>query len=94
MSENADVGLAALGSLYRYKLDEHVSSSRLVRAGSPGGAGKLSSRGQVLPAGFSGLGAQPPLQNMCFLFSFPLWLRTKNRVFLSGRASKTWPSPS
>lgn len=31
---------------------------------------------------------------MCFLFSFPLWLRVENRVFLSGRASKTWLTPS
>lgn len=92
MSENADVGLAAVGSLY--KLDKHVSPSRLVRARSSGVAGKLPSREQILPGGFSGLGARPPLQNMCFLFSFPPWLRTENRVFLSGRASKTWPTTS
>lgn len=41
MSENADVGLAAVGSLY--KLDKHVSPSRLVRARSSGVAGKLPS---------------------------------------------------
>lgn len=92
MSENADVSLPVLRS--PYKLDKHVSPSGLVRARSPGGAGKLTSREQSLPGGFLGLGAQPPLQNICFLFSFPLWLRAENRVFLSGRASKTWLSTS
>lgn len=92
MSEDADVSLPVLRS--PYKLDKHVSPSGLVRARSPGGAGKLTSREQSLPGGFLGLGAQPPLQNICFLFSFPLWLRAENRVFLSGRASKTWLSTS
>lgn len=93
VNENTDVGLPTLDSLY--KLDKHVSVLWLVRARAPGGAGKLTSREQqVLPGGFSGLGAQPSLQNICFLFSFYLWLRAENRVFLSGRASKTWLTTS
>lgn len=91
-SENADVSLAALGSWY--ELDKHVSPSWLVRARSSGVPGKPPSSEQMFPGGFSGLGAQLPLQNMCFLFSFPPWLRTENRVFLSGRASETWPTTS
>lgn len=60
----------------------------------PRWGGELPSREQALPGGFLGLGAQTPLPNICFLFSFSLWLRTENRVFLNGRASKPWPSPS
>lgn len=66
--ENTDVGLTALGSLY--KLDERASPLRLVRAGFPGWAGKLSSRGAGPPWGL--------LRAGCSAFSiehvFPVFL--------------------
>lgn len=84
-------GLTALGSLY--EPDKPVPPSRLVWAG-PQMGWETAAPVRVFPGGFSGLGAQPPLKNMCFLFSFSLWLGAENKAFLIGRASQTWPGPS
>lgn len=46
VSENTDVDPPALHSLCWYKLNKHVCPSRLVRAVSPGVAGKPESREQ------------------------------------------------
>lgn len=57
--------------------DKCIFPSRAGQGRSPGWVRNPCTRPRLSLEGILSLGAQPPLKNMCFLFSFSCWLRTE-----------------